>query len=242
MARSPLPPPPKPPGSGPQDPPSDIALRVQILATEHWSLLASRSTTQSEVLTRIAMFLTFVSASLLSLALVGNATQFTGNFTLYAVAILTVAVIIGVLTQFRVGNASMEDLMYVLAMNRLRAEYARLAPGVERGFMSSIHDDEAGSVHTYYFLSQKGRWTHVPGSSMVFICAVNSVLFGLLTATIVVIAGGMTMAATIAGLVAVLGFFAAGVIFGARPYFEAWKEHVPLSPTPEGAEDAKRSG
>ena len=53
-------------------PANDTALRIQILATEHWSLLASRSTTQSEVLTRIAMFLTFVSASLLSLALVGQ--------------------------------------------------------------------------------------------------------------------------------------------------------------------------
>ena len=74
---------------------------MQILATEHWSLLASRSTTQSEVLTRIAMFLTFVSASLLSLALVGNATGFTGTFPMFAVAVLWVAVIVGVLTQLR---------------------------------------------------------------------------------------------------------------------------------------------
>ena len=87
MARSPVPPP------KPTVTKDDTALQIQILATEHWSLLASRSTTQSEVLTRIAMFLTFVSASLLSLALVGNATQFTGNFTLYAVAILSIAVI-----------------------------------------------------------------------------------------------------------------------------------------------------
>jgi hypothetical protein len=165
--------------------------------------------------------------------LVGNATQFSGNFSLYAVAILSVAVIIGVLTQFRVGNASMEDLMYVLAMNRLRSEYARLVPGVERGFMASMHDDRAGSEHTYYFLSQEGRWTHVPGSSFVFIIAVNSALFGLFAATVVVIAGGMTVAGTIAGLVGALGFFAVCLWFSARPYFRAWKHHVPLSPTPE---------
>lgn len=42
------------------------ALRAQILATEHWSLLASRSTTQSEVLTRIAIFLTLVAAGVCS--------------------------------------------------------------------------------------------------------------------------------------------------------------------------------
>ena len=32
------------------------ALRAQLLATEHWSLLATRSTTQSEILSRITMF------------------------------------------------------------------------------------------------------------------------------------------------------------------------------------------
>jgi hypothetical protein len=232
MARSPLPPPPKPSSRGADGAPSDVALRIQVLATEHWSLLASRSTTQSEVLTRIAMFLTFVSASLLSLALVGNATRFTGNFALYAVAILSVAVIIGVLTQFRVVNAAMEDLMYVVAMNRLRAEYSRLVPGLERAFMSSMHDDRAGSEHTYYFFPPHGRRTHVAGSSMVFIVAVNSALFGLLTATIVVIAGGMTVAAVVAAIVAVLVFFTAGVWLGAAPYFQAWKDHIPLSPTP----------
>ncbi len=85
--------------------------------------------------------------------------------------------------------------MYVLAMNRLRSEYARLVPGVDAAFMSSSHDDRAGSEHTYYFLEPHGRRTHVAGSSMVFIIVVNSVLFGLLTATVVVIAGGMTMLA-----------------------------------------------
>ena len=232
MARSALPPPPKPSGTGADGPPGDAALRIQILATEHWSLLASRSTTQSEVLTRIAMFLTFVSASLLSLALVGNATQFTGNFTLYAVAILSVAVIVGVLTQIRVNNASMEDLMYVLAMNRLRGEYARLVPGVERGFMTSTHDDMAGSQRTYYFLSDEPRRSHVAGSSMVFIVAVNAVLFGLLTATTAVIVGAMVWVALIAALVAAIAFFVVGVWLGAMPYFSTWKSHVALSPSP----------
>ena len=54
------------------------SLRAQMLATEHWSLLASRSTTQSEVLTRIAIFLTLVSAGLVTLGVLGNATGFSG--------------------------------------------------------------------------------------------------------------------------------------------------------------------
>src|SRR4030095_11304686 len=97
------------------EPAASLSIRAQLLATEHWSLLASRSTTQGEVLTRISMFLTFTSASLLSLALVGNATQFSDAFRAFALTILSIDVMVGLLTQVRVLNVGMEDLMYVIA-------------------------------------------------------------------------------------------------------------------------------
>ena len=108
------------------------SVRAQILATEHWSLLASRSTTQGEVLTRISMFLTFTSASLLSVALVGNATQFSDAFRAFALTILCIDLVVGLLTHIRVMSVGMEDLMYVLAMNRLRAAYLTWIPGSVR--------------------------------------------------------------------------------------------------------------
>lgn len=37
------------------------AMRLQILATEHWSLLATRSMTWNEMFTRASMFLTVLS-------------------------------------------------------------------------------------------------------------------------------------------------------------------------------------
>lgn len=106
-------PPPVPvPGAG---------LQVQILATEHWSLLASRSTTQSEILVRITMFLTLVSASVVSLALVGQIIGFTSVFAWFAVGLLAIVSIVGSLTAVRVANGSVEDFAYVVGMNRLRA-------------------------------------------------------------------------------------------------------------------------
>jgi hypothetical protein len=51
-------------------------VRAQLLATEHWSLLATRSTAQSEVLSRITTLLMLVSASIVSLALIGQFTRF----------------------------------------------------------------------------------------------------------------------------------------------------------------------
>jgi hypothetical protein len=48
-------------------------LRLQILATEHWSLLATRSLVYNEVFSRAGIYLTVLSASVVSLALVARA-------------------------------------------------------------------------------------------------------------------------------------------------------------------------
>ena len=43
-----------------REPDAVLSRRAQLLATEHWGLLAARSTAQSEVLTRITIFLLLV--------------------------------------------------------------------------------------------------------------------------------------------------------------------------------------
>lgn len=69
---------------------SDAVLgrRAQLLATEHWGLLAARSTAQSEVLSRITIFLTLVSAGLVTIGLLGQASGFRGWFGGASLAIL----------------------------------------------------------------------------------------------------------------------------------------------------------
>src|SRR5262245_24437288 len=52
------------------------SLRAQILATEHWSLLATRSMTWNEIFSRTGTFLTVLSASVVALSLVAQATDF----------------------------------------------------------------------------------------------------------------------------------------------------------------------
>jgi hypothetical protein len=55
-------------------------LRAQILATEHWSLLATRSMTWNEIFSRTGTFLTVLSATVVALSLVAQATDFGNNF------------------------------------------------------------------------------------------------------------------------------------------------------------------
>ena len=206
------------------------ALTAQFLATEHWSLLASRSTTQNEVLTRISILLTLMSAALVSIALVGQATAFAGIFPAFADALLGLVVVVGVLTQVRVTNVSMEDLMYVLAMNRLRAEYVRLAPEVARALSASWHDDREGVSHTYYFLGRRDK-SQVIGSSMMFTFVVNGALVGLFLGVLLATSGVDVAVAWTVGIVCAVAYAVVSLWLGARIYFRFWREYAPTSPT-----------
>ncbi|MDQ0676426.1 hypothetical protein QFZ36_003987 [Pseudarthrobacter siccitolerans] len=208
------------------------SVRAQLLATEHWGLLASRSTTQSEVLTRISMFLTFTSASVVSVALVGQATKFSEAFVMLAVIVLCIDVAMGLLTQIRVTNVGLEDLMYVTAMNRLRAAYVDLDPGVEPYLMAAAHDDRAGADRTYFFFGNRNPRLHIAGSSMTFMIAVNAALLAILSGLLMTLLGAGTVAAVIVGAVIGTAFLTGCSIHGYLTYMELWRNFTPLSPTP----------
>jgi hypothetical protein len=96
-----------PPSSPRHDVPE--AVRVQILATEHWSLLASRNITYSAIFSRTSILLTVVSAAVVALALVAQATGFDDDFHEFALLVLPVALFIGVATYIRIIDARLED-------------------------------------------------------------------------------------------------------------------------------------
>lgn len=203
------------------------SLRAQMLATEHWSLLASRSTTQSEVLTRIAIFLTLVSAGLVTLGVLGNATEFRGWFGVAALGVLFLLVLLGVITQLRVFNSSTEDLAYVLAMNRLRGAYLDLDPGLGRYLLTGATDDEAGSVRTYYPFAVRDR-SQVLASSMMLILVVNIALVGLFVGALtyaIVDSVGWSIAF---GVVIAIAAFVLWMSWGYRGYRHVLRVHVPL--------------
>jgi lysylphosphatidylglycerol synthetase-like protein (DUF2156 family) len=206
------------------------SLRAQLLATEHWSLLASRGTTQSEVLTRIAIFLTLVSAGLLALGLLGTATQFRGWFGVAALGILLLLALLGMITALRVYNTGTDDLMYVIAMNRLRGAYLDLDPGLERYFVSSPNDDQSGAERTYYAYGP--RRSQVFASSMMIITVVESAVLGLFAGGIAVAFDADIVVAVVIGiavaLLAVFGWLA----WGYRTYRRLLDTHQPLRRTP----------
>src|SRR5918994_6510516 len=174
---------PSQPGAGSSPPPN---VRAQLLATEHWSLLAPRSTPQGEVLSRIPPFLMLVSASIVSLALIGQATRFDRRFITFALVLLGMVIMIGTLTQMRLSNAAIEDLAHVIGMNRLRAAYVELDPGIERYLVTSAHDDDPGIWQTYNHLMGPNPIWQPFASSTTFITLVNAGLTGVFAGLVAV--------------------------------------------------------
>ena len=137
------------PGSGASaDRPLDDPRAIQILSTEHWSLLATRSLTWSESFSRTSLFLSVLSASVVALGLVGGATGFGSEFTVFALALLPVTLFVGVATFVRLDEVNLEDAQWVVGMNRIRHAYLELEPELEPYFVTSRYDDEAGLLQS----------------------------------------------------------------------------------------------
>lgn len=221
---SPPAPEPEPDAGGPSD--ARLGRRVQMLATEHWGLLAARSTAQAEVLTRITIFLTLVSASLLTIGVLGQATRFDGWFAGAALAILAFLSVMGLLTLFRVMNVAEEDLMYVIAMNRLRGAYVELDPEVEPFLLAASADDREGIDRTYSFLRTRS-WSHLLGSSAILLLLVDTCVWALFLGGIA-LAAGLPLAWSIAlGAVVAIGLAAIPAAFSIANFERLWQRYVP---------------
>jgi hypothetical protein len=208
------------------------SVRAQLLATEHWSLLASRSTTQNELLVRIAIFLTLVSASIVSLALVGQATDFDGRFDVFSIVLFSILLLVGTLTLLRVVNGSEEDLAYVIGMNRLRAAYAALDPGIDRYFVASKHDDDRGIGQTYAYFPHGSDLLQPLASSMTFILVVDAVVAGVLAGLIASAADGSGVMIGIASALAGTSYFVVWFWRFVRRYWAWQREYQALFPHP----------
>src|SRR5215204_6208420 len=93
-----------------------LGLQLQVLSTEHWSLLASRSLAWNESFSRAGMFLSTLSGAIVALALVAQANNFGDGFRIFALVILPVVLFIGLTTLIRLGIANYHDGLTVIGM------------------------------------------------------------------------------------------------------------------------------
>jgi len=158
------------------------ALRLQILTTEHWSLLSTRALSWNETSSRTAAFLAALSGAVVALALVAQATAFGDGFVTFALLILPVVLFIGVTTFFRLVEINHEDVRWVIGMNLLRHAYLEAAPELRPYFITGWHDDEAGIMATFAARAGPGAFAHEFVTAPGMLAIVDAVLAGVLAA------------------------------------------------------------
>ena len=179
---------------------------LQILSTEHWSLLSARSLAYNEAFTRASMFLTFVSMSFVGLALLASATGFTSDFLLITAVVLAFDLVIALVTFVRVAAANREDTLAVQGMNRIRHAYVEIAPEAERYFAAGTTDDFPGILRTYMATAGGetvlGSLAYGFSTSLGLVGLVTAMLAGLLGAVVALAFGAGTAGALLVGAVA----------------------------------------
>jgi hypothetical protein len=186
-----------------------------ILATEHWSLLGTRSMLWNEAMSRTTVFLTVLSAAVVSLALVASATGFGHRTTTLALALLPVVLFLGVATHLRLVQINAQELGTVLAMNRLRHAYLTLAPGLEPYFTAGHHDDWRGVATTYLLGTggwprrRSGSWAQLLVTTPTIVATINAAIATAIVVLAMQAAKTPTAAVVAAGAVAFLATWAA---------------------------------
>ncbi|NJD28755.1 MAG: hypothetical protein FIA92_10725 [Chloroflexi bacterium] len=158
------------------------ALRLQILTTEHWSLLSTRALTWNEAFSRATMFLSAVTGSVVALALVAGVAGFDDGFVVFALLLLPVLLFVGVSTFRRLIEINREDVRWVVGMNRLRHAYLEAAPELRPYFVTGWSDDEGGIMTTFGARPGAGSFAHEFVTTPGLIAVVDGVLAGVLAA------------------------------------------------------------
>src|SRR5262245_48981520 len=145
------------------------------------------------------MFVTVLSAAVVALALVAQATAFGPNFRLFALFVLPVVLLVGLATILRLGAANGEDFWLLMGMNRLRHGYLELTPELEPYFVTEHHDD-ARSVFASYGMGTRMSLSRVLAGTPNLVAAINILVFGVFVALVAQALGVSDQVALVVGL------------------------------------------
>ena len=104
---------------------------LHALTTEHSTLQTARIGANSEASSRVLIFLSTLSNSIVALAFVGQASNFGTPFYTFALIILPAMAVIGFTTVMRTLQNMIDDAYYGVAINRIRQHYKTLHPDAE---------------------------------------------------------------------------------------------------------------
>jgi hypothetical protein len=214
-------------------------IKMQVLATEHWSLLATRSLGYTDSFGRANMFFAVLSGAVIALALIAQGGHFNTTFYVAAILLLATVYFVGMATIARIGHLNAEDAYWLRGMNRIRHAYLELRPELGQYFVTGQYDDMQGVFTTLglnagppgqHLLSDLGHGVQtLPG----MLGIVVSVVGGAWGAVVAIALGAPQAVAIAVGTVCFLITVTGLAITARRAIIASAKTWIPNFPSPK---------
>jgi len=153
---------------------------VDILTTEHWSLLSTRSVGYEEMFGRTTIFVAILSGIVIALALLAQATHFGRETLLIALLLMAVALFIGLTTFVRCVVINLEDARCVAGMTLLRRAYLQIVPELEPFLLAADPLAQAPRALAHGTHQRFGNLVKSLTTTSSVVATLNSVLAGSL--------------------------------------------------------------
>ena len=216
---------------------------IQMLSTEHWSLLSARSLAYNEAFVRAGMFLTFLSTSFVALALLAQAMSFDRSFLSVAALVIAFDFVIGLTTFLRMNGANLDDLRANHGMARIRHAYTQIAPIVTPYFTTPTHDDIDAVTAVYGPISEGvlGQFLYGLSTSNGMVALIVSMVGGVLATVVAMLIGVDGGPSVWIGVVAGVMILAALFAVTGLTVLREQARFTALFPTPAGEPDVASS-
>jgi len=180
------------------------------------------------------MFLSFLSATLIVIGFLVASDVFSEAVLPVVALLLAVDLFIGLATAGRLSDASSEEFTAIRGMNRIRHAYAEMLPGIERYFVTPIHDDARGVLAAFGDTSSDSSLLGVIHGLTTAIGMLVLIDCALFAALLSVLAAGLGLGTPIAIAIGVVGFaalFGWSALMGTRMALKSAKEPDALFPS-----------
>jgi hypothetical protein len=213
-----------------------------ILSALDASIQARRATLSNEILMRASIFAALVSATVIGISFLAQATQFSDQTALLALVLLPVTLFVGLTTFVRAVAVNREDAIAADALHRVHEAYVAIDPGLSAvlgGFQDG--DRVPGPLGQGARQRPRNLAQSLTTTSSV-IAALNAVLGGALASVVMARLGGALESSIVLGAAVALGAAFVQVSYAAKAREAPLELTEPASRAPSRARPRHESG
>ena len=127
-------------------PTADPQSILLFMTTEHFNLQSARGTVNAEITSRLQLFVSSLSGTIITLALAAQLSAMGTPFWTFALILLPTVYFLGLVTLLRILQASDEWRIYGQGMGRIRHYFVELAPEMRPYFVMPTTDDVGANL------------------------------------------------------------------------------------------------